>query len=282
MRVDLQQLRMWKSAGRRFAMLTAYDYPTARLAAEAGVPSLLVGDSMGNVVLGEATTRGVPLDLMIHLTRAVRRGAPEVYLVGDLPYAASQTASAAVAAARQFLDAGCDAVKIETGADDADTVRALTSGCVATIAHLGLRPQQITSADGYRAQARDADGLAALVADAERMVAAGAELLLLEAVPNEASLAVMRAVSVPVIGCGAGPACDGHVVVTHDLVGLTFTTSPRFVPRLADAGAEMARGMRRFVEHVKDGTYPAPEHGYAMRAAHSASTPAPLSTSNPA
>ena len=263
MRVTLAQLREWKRAGRRFAMLTAYDYPTARYAADAGVDALLVGDSLGNVVLGHATTRDVSLDLMIPLTRAVRAGAPDVFLVGDLHYEACRSPSSVQRAAERFIEAGCDAVKIETASGDVEKIKVLAERRICTIAHLGLRPQQITDPSEYRAQARDAAGVSTLVQDARRMVEAGADLLLLEAVPNAASLAVLEAVQVPVIGCGAGPACDGHVVVTHDLVGLTLGKAPKFVPRLADAGREITRGMRRFVESIADGSYPAPEHVYS-------------------
>jgi 3-methyl-2-oxobutanoate hydroxymethyltransferase len=274
---DLAYFRQLKAEGRKFAMLTAYDYPTAAIAAEAGVHSLLVGDSMGTVLLGHPNTRTVPLDLMIVLAEAVRRGAPGVYLVGDLPYEAiAGGADSVVAAARRFCEhAGCDAVKLETGPEDVALVSALSKAGFETIAHLGLRPQQITSPDGYRAQARDAASIAALVTDARNMVAAGAAMLLLEAVPKEASQAVVSAVDVPVIGCGAGPACDGHVVVTHDMLGFGTTRPPRFVPVLAQVGAVCREAMRRYVEDIISGRYPGPEHGYRMRAASSSASESP-------
>ena len=266
-RVSLADLRSYRAAGRKFAMLTAYDYPTARAAAAAGLPTLLVGDSLGTVVLGYPNTRTVPLDLIITLAEAVRRGAPQVFLMGDVPYVAmSGGTNAVVAAARRFRDeAGCDAVKLEAGPEHVELVAALRGERIDTCAHLGLRPQSVAAADGYRAQARDVDAVAALVAQAQGMVAAGASLLLLEAVPPEASAAVVAAVDVPVIGCGAGPACDGHVVVTHDLLGLLPGRVPRFVPVLEHLHERVVAAMRQWSDDIASGRYPAPEHTYSMR-----------------
>lgn len=266
-RISLQTLRQMKAAGRKFAMLTAYDFPTAALAQAAGVHSLLIGDSLGTVLLGHASTRQVPLELMITLGEAVRRGAPDIYLVGDMPYQAVAPGHAsALAAARRFRDeAGCDAVKFEANSNDDDLVAELTAAGIETIAHLGLRPQQVTSPDGYRAQARDPDAVAGLVADARKMAAAGAAMILLEAVPPQASQAIVAAVDLPVIGCGAGPACDGHVLVTQDMLGLGSIRPPRFVPVLAQVSQITADAMRRYVQNIADGTYPAPEHTYGMR-----------------
>jgi len=268
-RYDLASFRRMKAERRKFAMLTAYDYPTAAIAQTAGVHSLLVGDSMGTVLLGHPNTRAVPLALMIILAEAVRRGAPRVYLVGDMPYEAKNGGDeVAVAAAKRFrAEAGCDAVKFEAGPGDERLVSELARIGIETIAHLGLRPQQITSPDGYRAQARDQESIANLVASARRMVDAGAAMLLLEAVPNEASQAVVAAVSAPVIGCGAGPACDGHVLVTHDMLGFGTIRPPRFVPVLAHTAQVYEEAMRRYVLDVTEGRYPAPEHVYHMQAA---------------
>jgi len=184
-----------------------------------------------------------------------------------MPYEAIAGGPAAVSdAARRFRDeAGCDAVKIETGSEDDALIERVVADGIVSIAHLGLRPQQVLTPDGYRAQARDRAAVAQLVDDARRMVAAGAQLLLLEAVPNEASQAVVEAVDVPVIGCGAGPACDGHVVVTQDLLGATTTRPPRFVPVLADVARTCEDAMRRYIADIASGAYPGPQHGYRMR-----------------
>lgn len=266
-RVELRTLKQMKAEGRKFAMLTAYDYPTAAAAEAAGVHALLVGDSMGTVLLGLDSTRGTPLSLLLTLGEAVRRGAPRVYLVGDMPYeSVAAGTEAAVGAGRRFRDeAGCEAVKFEAGPEDDRLVAALAEAGVDTIAHLGLRPQQVTTPDGYRAQARDHAGIAALVEDARRMVAAGAVMLLLEAVPAAASAAVVEAVDVPVIGCGAGPACDGHVLVTQDMLGIGNTRPPRFVPVHAHLGTDMQAAMKCYVDDIVQGRYPGPEHVYGMR-----------------
>lgn len=266
-RVDLAELRRMKAEGRKFAMLTAYDYPTAQVAQAAGVHSLLIGDSLGCVVLGQPNTRGVPLELMIVLAQAVRRGAPGVFFVGDMPYESMRGGPAAVleAALRFCGEAGCDAVKIECGLEHRALIESLAARGVVTIAHLGLRPQSIDSPEQYRAQARDPGGIDELVASAHRLVDSGAALLLLEAVPNEASQAVVSAVSVPVIGCGAGSACDGHVVVTHDLLGFGTVRPPRFVPVLAHLSEIIERAMREYVLAITEGRYPAPQHVYPMR-----------------
>jgi 3-methyl-2-oxobutanoate hydroxymethyltransferase len=266
-RIGLPELRAIKAAGRRFAMLTAYDYPTAAAAQAAGAHALLIGDSMGTVLLGHPNTRTVPLDLMITLGEAVRRGAPNLWLVGDLPYEALVGGlSTALPAARRFCaEARCDAVKLETAPDQADVIAGLTAARIDAIAHLGLRPQTVLTPDGYRAQARDEAAIDALVADARRMAGAGAVMLLLEAIPPEAAEAVISAVDIPVIGCGAGPACHGHVLVTQDMLGLGAQKPPRFVPRLADLGSLAQDAMQRYVAAVVGGSYPGPEHCYTLR-----------------
>jgi 3-methyl-2-oxobutanoate hydroxymethyltransferase len=266
-RIDLACLRQRKAQGRKFAMLTAYDYPMAVAAQAAGVHSLLIGDSMGCVLLGHQNTRGVPLDLMITLGEAVRRGAPRVYLVGDLPYESMASGDQTVLeAARRFRsEAGCDAIKLEVDHGHERLVAKLAQAGFEVVPHLGLRPQTVASPDGYRAQARDEIGMQALVASARRFVDAGAVMLLLEAVPNEASQAVLSAVDVPIIGCGAGSACDGHVCVTHDLLGIGSIRPPRFVPRLAHLGEAMEAAMRRWVEDIESQAYPAPQHVYGMK-----------------
>jgi 3-methyl-2-oxobutanoate hydroxymethyltransferase len=266
-RISLDDLRRRKTERRKFAMLTAYDYPTAAAAQAAGVHSLLIGDSMGCVVLGHENTRSVPLELMITLGEAVRRGAPKVYLVGDVPYESMLGGDEGVLrAAERFCEqAGCDAVKFEADRTHDRLVAKLTQAHIQTIAHLGLRPQTVTSRDGYRAQARDEGSIKVLVDDARRMVAAGAVMLLLEAVPNEAAQAVVDAVQVPVIGCGAGPACDAHVVVTHDMLGIGAIRAPRFVPVLANISETMQQAMHRWVVAIEDETYPGQEHIYRMK-----------------
>lgn len=266
-RITLADLQACRREGRKFAMLTAYDYPTAAIAQASGVPALLIGDTMGSVLLGHPNTQQTPLALMLMLGEAVRRGAPNCFLSGDLPFeATSRGREAVVEAGRRFRDeAGCDAAKVELQAENVDWIEGLAQAGVAPIAHLGLLPQQVVTPDGYRPQARDRDGIAALVETAKRVVEAGAVIVLLEAVPPEASAAVVAAIEAPVIGCGAGPACDGHVVVTHDMLGLGMIRPPRFVPVNARIGEEMAAAMRQYVEDITSGRYPEPKHAYSLR-----------------
>jgi 3-methyl-2-oxobutanoate hydroxymethyltransferase len=256
-----------KADGRQAAYLTAYDYPTAALAQAAGVHGLLIGDSMGTVLLGHPSTRTVPLALMLILGEAVRRGAPDVYLIGDMPYETLvHGPTVALDAAHRFhAECGCDAVKLEAQAGDEKLVAALAQARLAPIAHLGLRPQQVLTPDAYRAQARDAATIAQLVDEARCMVAAGAVMLLLEAVPTEAAQAVVDAVPVPIIGCGAGPACDGHIVVTQDMLGLSTIRPPRFVPLHAQLSQICADAMQRYVADIVNRAYPGPQHTYALR-----------------
>lgn len=265
--IRLEDLCRFKAQGRKFAMLTAYDFPTAAAAQAAGVHALLIGDSMGTVLLGHDTTRLVPLSLMLTLGEAVRRGAPRVYLIGDMPFEAMVAGDdASVHAARRFRDeAGCDAVKFEAAAGQEVLVEKIAGAGIEVMAHLGLRPQSVETPDGYRAQARDQAGIATLVQSARHMVDAGAVMILLEAVPAEASRAVLDAIDVPVVGCGAGPACDGHVVVTQDLLGIGSLRPPRFVPVYAQVGRDTQDAMRRYVEAISAGEYPAAAHVYPMR-----------------
>lgn len=266
-KIDLSFLRACKAAHRKFAMLTAYDHPTAQLAQNAGVHVLLIGDSLGNVLLGHPTTRTVPFELMLVLSEAVRRGAPRAYVMGDMPFEQMQRGDdAVILAARRFRDdAGCDGVKFEATTANVRLVEQLANAEIQTTVHLGLRPQSIDRPEDYRVQARDDATIERLAEDAQTLVNAGAALVLLEAVPPEASAAVASAVGVPVIGCGAGPACDGHVVVTQDMIGLSAVPPPRFVPRHAAVGETISAAMSRWVAEIESGAYPAPEHTYRMR-----------------
>lgn len=266
-RVTLDDIYRRHQRGEKFAMLTAYDYPTAAAAQAAEVPMLLVGDTAGAVVLGQGTTREVTLAYMLTITDAVRRGAPQCCVVADMPFLAmSAGADAVVRAGQAFChEIGCDAVKVEVRREDLDLVAQLVAADVPVIAHLGLRPQSVTDPSGYRVHAKQPEEIAALVADAQAFEQCGARLLLLEAVPPEASEAVVSAVAVPVIGCGAGPACAGHVVVTHDLLGIGRMRPPKFVPVLESLTDRTEQAMRQWVSDIATGRYPADEHLYRAK-----------------
>jgi 3-methyl-2-oxobutanoate hydroxymethyltransferase len=264
----LATLREARATGTRVAMLTCYDYSTARLMHEAGVPAILVGDSAASVILGHPTTLPAPLPFMIEITAAVRKGAPMALLVADMPFGSyhQSIAQGVGNVCRMVRRSGCDCVKLELAAGHLPLVRALADAGVAVMAHLGLRPQTVGVLGGYKYQGRTASEAGQIVEPARRMEEHGAASILLEAVPPEVGAAVVAATSIPVIGCGAGPACHGSVFVTHDALGRSGSR-PRFVPELADIAAPMREAFGRFVELVATGAYPAAEHHYAMPAA---------------
>lgn len=264
----LADLRAARVEGTKVPMLTCYDFSTARLMQQAGVPTILVGDSAANVILGHPTTLPVSLAFMIEITAAVRRGAPHAFLVGDMPFGsyAGSLGTAVKHVCQMAARTGCDAVKMEVTAGHSRLVRTVADAGVAVMAHLGLRPQSVGALGGYKAQGRTAVQAAEIVETARTMERAGAVAILLEAVPDEVSAAVIAATSLPVIGCGAGPSCHGFVVVTHDAVGLTDHV-PRFVQKVGDLATPAIDSYRRYVQLVTDRQYPAAEHGYEMPAA---------------
>ncbi len=266
-KVTLNDLRAARSGGLKVAMLTCYDFTTAGLMQRAGVPALLVGDSAANVVLGYPSTLPISLSLLIELTAAVRRGAPLAFVVGDMPFGSyhGSLGSAVRNVCKMVKRTGCDCVKLEVSEGHAPLVRSLADAGVAVMAHIGLKPQSVGLLGGYRFQGRTATEAGVLVDLARRMTTYGAASVLLEAVPPEVGQAVVEAVDVPVIGCGAGPYCHGSVVVTHDTVGLT-AAAPRFAPKLGDLGTPSVRLFGEYVRQVSEGRYPAPEHNYTMPA----------------
>lgn len=257
-RITLARLAEIKQSGRKFSVLTCYDAATARLMAGAGVEVLLVGDTAAEVVLDLASTRDIQPEVLIALTAAVRRGAPEACVLADLPYACrSGGVEATVNWVGRFRDeTGADAVKIEVTGQDVDLVARCRDAGVSVVAHLGLLPQQIDSAEGYRAQARDAESARALIVDARRMEEAGADMLLLEAVASEVAREIASQATVPVIGCVCGPHCDGTVVVLHDLLGLGGGHPPRGVQRYGRVLEEMIGAFRQYVSDIHTGAFP--------------------------
>lgn len=265
-KITLVTLGALKRARQKFACLTCYDYPFATILEEAGIEVLLVGDSAAQVVFGHASTLPATMNLMVALATAVRRGAAGAFVIGDMPYLSYQvSAGEAIRNAGRFMaEAGCDAVKIECDARLAPTVAAMSAATIPVVAHIGLLPQAVHLAGGYRAAARDAAGARRLIEDARRLVAAGACMLLLEAVPPEPAKIIAESVTVPVIGCGAGPHCDGQVLVLHDVLGLTSGPAPRFVKRFAELRGAIGAVVASFADEVRAGDYPATEHQYAM------------------
>lgn len=262
-KITLDDLRQARTSGKSLAMLTCYDYSMARLMEEAGVPLLLVGDSAASVMLGYPSTLPVSLSFMIEITRAVRAGAPNSFVIADMPFGSyhGSHGSAVRNVCRMVKQSNCDCVKLEVAPSHARLVSKLRDAGVAVMAHLGLRPQSVNLLGGYKAQGRSDEARKEIIDQAALFERAGAAAILLEAVPPEVSQAVVNTVSVPVVGCGAGPACHAHVVVVHDLLRMT-DHAPRFVPKGEDVAHAIKQAFHQYVELVHSGAYPGPEHVY--------------------
>ncbi|MFA9462274.1 3-methyl-2-oxobutanoate hydroxymethyltransferase [Thiohalorhabdus methylotrophus] len=246
------------------AAITAYDYTFARLADEAGVDILLVGDTVGMVVQGESTTLPVTLDQMVYHTRCVTRGRSRALVVADLPFRAykSSPAQALDSATRLMAEGGCEMVKLEGGAPMVETVAFLQDRDIPVMGHLGLTPQSVHQFGGFRVQGREPERAAALVEEAMDMEQAGARALLLEAVPRDVARRVTESVSIPVIGIGAGRDCDGQVLVLHDALGLFEGFQPRFAKQYLDGAATVREAIGSFCQEVRSGAFPTKEHSF--------------------
>jgi len=247
-------------------MLTAYDYPTAQAMDQAGVDSILVGDSLAMVVLGYENTLPVTMEEMLHHSRAVARGAKTALLIGDMPFMSYQASvEDAVRNAGRFLQQGnMDAVKLEGGRERVDAVRAITGAGIPVIGHLGLTPQSVHQLGGYRAQGKTATAAKRLLEDAILLEEAGCFGIVLESVPARLGELVSQKLHIPTIGIGAGVGCDGQVLVTHDLLGLFDRFTPKFVKQYADFHAEMQRAFSEYIDDVQTKTFPAAEHSVDM------------------
>lgn len=259
-------LELKAKKGARLPMLTAYDYPSAKLVAEAGIDLILVGDSLGMVVLGYDTTLSVTVDDMVHHTRAARRGAPDAFLVADMPYLSYGTVEQALeTAARLMKDAGADSVKLEGGAEVVPIVEALVRAGVPVLGHVGLTPQTASALGGYKLQGKDEATARRVVEGAVAVEAAGCWGIVLELVPAELARMVTQRVGIPTIGIGAGAHCDGQVLVFHDVVGLFSGFTPTFVKRYAEAGNAIREACARYAEEVRNGTFPGEKQSFGMK-----------------
>jgi 3-methyl-2-oxobutanoate hydroxymethyltransferase len=268
-RVHATTLAGWKRAGRKIVMLTAYDYPTARLADEAGIDLLLVGDTLGMVVLGYESTVAVTLDDILHHARAVVRGAGSAHVVADLPFMTYEVADeqAVANAGRLIKEGGAHAVKLEGGERMAARIRAITAAGIPVMGHVGLTPQTAEALGGFKVQGRTAEAAGAILKDALAVEAAGAYAVVLEAVPGPLARLITARLTIPTIGIGAGPDCDGQVLVTPDLLGLDDRLRPRFVKRYVDLGEQVRAAMAAYAADVRAARFPGPEHTYGMTAA---------------
>lgn len=267
-KTTISTLRTRKREGRRISMLTCYDHATALLCEEAELDSLLIGDTYAEVCLGHPTTLPATMDQLVTVAEAVRRGAPSVYLVGDMPFLSYQVSlEEAIRNAGRFLaEAGCDCVKLEVDRHHVPTVEALTAASIPVMAHLGLKPQAIKAIGGYRAQGTTANDARRILEDARMMEEAGAVALLLEAVPKELAAIITGSTALPVIGCVSGPHCDGQVVVLHDILGYSAGHPPPSVKQYLRLHDELVGAFRAYARDVGDGTFPIEERSISMDA----------------
>ena len=240
-----------KRRGEKLAVLTAYDYPTARLLDESGIDILLVGDSLGMVVLGFPDTTHVTMEHMLHHTAAVARGTQRALIVTDLPFASYDTPDQAIANARRLIAAGAHAVKLEGGASHAARIAAITAAGIPVMAHLGMLPQSIREEGGYKLKGKTPESADALLADALAIESAGAFAVVLELVKADVAQRISAALTIPTIGIGSGPACDGQVLVTHDLIGLFPWFTPKFARQHAQVAASIREAATTFVRETK-------------------------------
>lgn len=252
------------SKSEKITCLTAYDYPTARLLDEAGVDVILVGDSLGMVVLGHESTLPVTLEDMLHHTSAVRRGVRKALVVSDMPFGSyhTDTSESLRNAVRFVKEAGAEAVKVEGGERRLELIARLTEAEIPVMGHVGLTPQSVNALGGYRVQGKTRDAAEHLIRDARAVEAAGAFAVVLEAVPRELAAEITRELRIPTIGIGAGPDCDGQILVLHDILGLTFRPVPKFARQYANVGRIMADAVREYCEDVRTGTFPSDGESY--------------------
>jgi len=252
------------SNSQKITCLTAYDYPTARLLDEAGVDVILVGDSLGMVVLGHESTLPVTIDEMLHHTRAVRRGMRRALLVADMPYGSYHTdlGESLHNAMRFVKEAGAEAVKVEGGERRLELISRLTEAEIPVMGHVGLTPQSVNALGGYRVQGKTPDAAEQLIRDAHAVEAAGAFAVVLEAVPRELAAQITRELRIPTIGIGAGPDCDGQILVVHDLLGLTFGQTPKFAHQYANVGEIISKAVREYCDDVREGGFPSDAESY--------------------
>ena len=266
MRVTINQIKEMKRKGQRIPMLTAYDYPTARLLDEAGIPIILVGDSLGLVVLGYDSTVRVTMEEMLHHTRAVVRGTQHALIVGDMPFMSYQPdIPTAIRNAGRFLqEAGAQAVKLEGGETVAETVRSIVQCGIPVMGHIGLTPQSANQLGGYRVQGKTSEAAAQLIRDAHALEDAGAFSIVLECVPAPLSRIITQRLSVPTIGIGAGVHCDGQVQVLHDMIGLFTDFVPRHAKRYASMAETLKEAVASYVQEVQEETFPTEKESFSM------------------
>jgi 3-methyl-2-oxobutanoate hydroxymethyltransferase len=265
-KVTISDLMRKKEQGEKITMLTAYDYPTAQMVDKAGIDTILVGDSLGMVVLGYASTVPVSMEEMIHHTKAVTRGTEYAFVIGDMPFMSYQTGvQKAIENAGRFMkEGGCDAVKLEGGSEAAPVVKAIVTAGVPVCAHIGLTPQTATQLSGFKVQGKDAESAQTLIAAAKDLEEAGAFMLVMECIPDVLAARITTELRIPTIGIGAGRDCDGQVLVYHDTVGLFDRFTPKFVKQYIKLGPMVIEALKEYKKEVEEGTFPGQEHTFKM------------------
>ena len=266
-KVTIAELHQKKISGQKISMMTAYDYPTARLVDEAGIDTILVGDSLGMVMLGYDSTVPVTMEEMIHHSKAVTRGAKSAFVLGDMPFMSYQIGvERAIENAGRFMkEASCDCVKLEGGTEMVPVVKAIVTAGIPVCAHIGLTPQTATKLSGFKVQGKDAESAKELVQSAKDLEEAGAFMIVLEAIPDLLAAKITEALTIPVIGIGAGKDCDGQVLVYHDLVGLFERFTPKFAKQYINLSPKIRDALVQFRTEVENGTFPGPEHTFTMK-----------------
>jgi len=265
MRKTLPEFEKMKLASEKISMLTAYDYPSARYVEEAGVDTILVGDSLGMVVLGYDSTVPVTMEEMLHHTKAARRGAMQTFLITDMPFMSYATPDLALMnAGRLIKEGGADAVKLEGGENVVPIVQTLTRAGIPVVGHIGLTPQTANQLGGFKVQGRDIVSAKQLVIDAHAIEKAGAFLIVLELIPRQVAHQISTELKIPTIGIGAGPDCDGQVLVFHDILGLFERFRPKFVKQYAQLGKDAVQAIKSFHDEVKLSHFPANDHTFGL------------------
>lgn len=266
MKNTVSTFREQKAKGEKISMLTAYDYSTAKLMDEAGINGILVGDSLGMVVLGYEDTLPVTMEDMIHHTAAVCRGAKNTLVVGDMPFMSYQVSveEAVYNAGRLMKEGRCQAVKLEGGASVCPQIRAITNASIPVMAHIGLTPQSINAFGGFKVQGKSEEAAKKLLEDAKAVEEAGTFAVVLECVPAKLAELISKSISIPTIGIGAGAGCDGQILVYQDMLGLFSDFTPKFVKKYANVGEMMTQAFRDYIADVQEGSFPAPEHTFAI------------------
>jgi 3-methyl-2-oxobutanoate hydroxymethyltransferase len=265
-KVTISDLMTKKERGEKITMLTAYDYPTAQLVDQAGVDTILVGDSLGMVVLGYASTVPVSMEEMIHHSKAVTRGTEYAFVIGDMPFMSYQSSvNKAIENAGRFMkEADCDAVKLEGGSEVAQIVKAIVTAGVPVCGHIGLTPQTATQLSGFKVQGKDAESAGNLIKSAKDLEEAGAFMVVMECIPDVLASRITKELRIPTIGIGAGKECDGQVLVYHDVVGLFERFTPKFVKQYITLGPMVVDALREYKEEVEKGLFPGEEHTFKM------------------